>query len=91
MRTIHKVIPDPIQVPNASYLEAEIQVPAGATILSAHEQDGRLAVWYSCDLDNEPERVRLSIVPTGGELPTSVGDFVGTVLIDWTVWHVFRR
>lgn len=57
--------------------EQEIQVPVGAELLCAREQDGQVCVWYRCDPDNIKDWRRIVVVGTGEWAPEG-GRYLGT-------------
>ena len=72
-----------------------IQVPVGAIILSAAEQNGNLCVWYQFVQESLPgqavAQIEVRIVGTGNLGPGVNGFvFIDTVLMsNGLVWHVF--
>lgn len=71
---------------------AFIDMPGGARILSAGEQDGELCVWALCDPDAPKESRYIAAINTGQRMPPPAGEFVATVRMmgSGTVWHVFE-
>lgn len=71
-----------------------IRLPLGAKIISVAEQRGRLCLWAIVNLDNvhpdSGELVEIAIVGTGNPVDTSGLKFIGTVVMNPFVWHVFE-
>jgi hypothetical protein len=68
-----------------------IELPADSEVLSVANQNGVICIWYKFDrvfLNDTVERT-VDIVGTGNPMPEYVGEFIGTVLMDQFVWHVF--
>lgn len=91
---IHKQYLKPGEPELGGYLISKIEVPQGSRVLTAHEQNGELAVWYEVpdpDSLDEPASVWLTffLVPTGGAVPAQATAYLATVFIEWTVWHVY--
>lgn len=89
MITVHKFTLDCILV---QYVE----MPAGARVIAADNQDEELCVWAIVDTDRKPEKRVFYCMETGADasvaaLQTSM--FVGTVLFDEGAYvvHVFVR
>lgn len=80
--------------------EQTIEIPSGATFLSAREQNDHVCAWFICDPDKPKEPRTIAMVGTGHEVPTdgdSMGDepfsvYLGTAIIFGgnLVWHVFE-
>lgn len=71
-----------------------LQMPMGATILSVAKQKGELKLWAMVNPRRQLEDRKIEIIGTGGVLPADMGTtrgFIGTVVIDPFVWHVFER
>jgi len=69
-------------------------MPKGAEILSVANQNEALCLWAMVHPDEPMEERRIEIVGTGREMPIGMGverKFIGTVVIDPFVWHVFER
>lgn len=73
----------PVSTPGTSYLE----VPAGATLISAMEKDGGVVVLYSGDMDAPPVPRMVEVVGTGWYYGPDC-HWVATVPVDGYVWHV---
>lgn len=75
--------------------EQFVDVPAGASIVHLHSQvvggGHRPVMWAEVD-DSAPTTVRtFYVVATGESIPFEARQYLGTVHIDWTVWHVYER
>ena len=70
-----------------------IQMPLGATILSADQQAGGLYLWAEVDPTNPPSDRTFQIIGTGNPIPNvaTCRRFIDTVVIGAFVWHVFER
>lgn len=76
--------------------EQEIEVPAGARMLCAREQNEKICVWFRCNPDPAIARVKRTIViaGTGQAAPEYLdANYLGTaVLYDGSlVFHVFEK
>jgi hypothetical protein len=67
------------------------EMPRGAKILSTGFQQRNLFVWALVDPEAEHVVRLLHVEPTGGAPPSSTAIFIGTVFLDWLVFHVFDR
>lgn len=69
-----------------------VRMPAGAQILEAAEQDGKLCLWALVDPQAWAEVREISIVGTGNPVGDHIGagDHIGTAQIGPFVWHVFE-
>lgn len=86
---IHKYpINDPVI--QGQVVVQSINMHKGAKILHCTEQNGDPTLWVMEDPKQEREERIFTVVPTGGDVPESE-DYVGTVRIDWMVFHVFER
>ncbi len=74
-----------------------LMLPLGARILSIAGQHGQLMLWALVNPDTDHlQTFHVSIFGTGNPIfelpgPNGFGDFVGTVILDNLVWHVFVR
>jgi hypothetical protein len=98
MRTIWKY---PLDVPEEVTV---LQVPQGATVLTADFQERRtpnapyadLCVWFAVDDDRALTERRFAVLTTGNPVPAQVGDlalaqgYVATVQRNGYVLHVFE-
>lgn len=69
-------------------------MPKDAQILSVANQDGTLCLWAKVDASKQVETRFIEIIGTGNPIPQDMGvdrSFIGTVLMDPFVWHVFER
>jgi len=69
-------------------------MPKGAEILSVAKQSGALYLWAMVRPNEPMEERRIEIVGTGQEMPVGISverKFIGTVVDDPFVWHVFER
>lgn len=70
----------------------KVQLPACARLLSVANQRGTLCLWAQIDPDNATIVERdIEIIGTGNPMPVARRVFLGTVVIDPFVWHVFER
>ena len=67
-----------------------VVMPEHARILSVANQHGNLCLWAEVDTDNHTEDRVISVYGTGNPLPDNQGHFVGSVIIDPFVWHVYE-
>lgn len=68
-----------------------IRMPEGAEILSVHLQDGVPCLWVAVDPTLASEERTIWIVGTGNPADDVANQkFIGTVVMDFLVWHVFR-
>lgn len=84
MKTIHKyvlVLQDNL----------EVQMPTDACILSVGNQRGSLVLWAAVETENALTLRRIAIVGTGHSIERFgwAATFIGTVVIDPLVWHVW--
>lgn len=75
--------------------ETEVQLPAGADVLSVAFQGDDLCMWAKVDTSSPLEGRHFKVFPTGVEIPTDMGidyDFIGTAhTYDGSVFHVFEQ
>jgi hypothetical protein len=72
----------------------QIELPKGAQVLSVINQENVITVYASVETENEMESVEFRIFGTGWDVGGEDLDllkFVGTVQVDWLVWHVFYK
>lgn len=67
-----------------------IQMPSGAKILAAANQSGVLCIWAKVNPANASELRTIEIVGTGIPVDDYQRQFIGTVVIEPFVWHVFE-
>lgn len=63
-------------------------IPVDAEVLHVANQDGRPTVWYTTSGTESLER-ELHIIGTGWQVPSDAGPYLGTVMVENFVWHVF--
>lgn len=66
-----------------------IEMPAGAKIVYVDAQFGAPCLWAIVDARRGKEERRFVIHGTGHTV-TALGPYVGTVLIQQFVWHIFE-
>ena len=67
-----------------------IKLPGAWHIRSVANQNGKLCLWAEVEPGKAEEDVHILIVGTGNPYSTDrIIGFVGTVVIDPFVWHVF--
>jgi len=73
--------------------QQEIEMPAGAKILSVGLQSGTIQLWALEDDSMEHATVFIELYGTGHSIPTGPGqkEFIGTVTNGSLVWHIFER
>lgn len=82
MKTIHKY-----EIATAD--RQTVSIPRGASILKvALDPVGHLCLWAAVDPDARHDLVEIIIVGTGRPLP-HVGSYIGSVVHNSFVWHVF--
>ena len=59
-------------------------------VVHVHEQGGHPTIWVEGEVDAATIPRTFTAIPTGA--PFEIGDaqHVGTVFIDWMVWHVYE-
>lgn len=63
------------------YPNTSIEMPAGAQILSVHEQGGEIAIWAKVDTTQPMERRHFEIYGTGHVIPAGLAEeltYLGT-------------
>jgi hypothetical protein len=71
----------------------KIAMPEHAKIVHVAEQNGAPTMWAETDHRSGPDVQRTFIVLATGEQLSLAKDYrryVGTVHVDWTVWHIFE-
>jgi hypothetical protein len=71
----------------------EIFVPKGSRVISVQAQKDNVCLWILLPLDPELDLVKRTfrIFGTGVDIPDDARhEPIGTVQIDWMVWHVFE-
>lgn len=69
----------------------DVKMPHGARIIHVHEQHGLPTMWVEADPSVQGVIRTFMIIPTGHAAIPADSKYVGTVHIDWTVWHVYER
>ena len=67
-----------------------VSMPEGATLLSVANQRGALCLWALVDPDNPGVMREINIVGTGNPMTEDETHFIGSVVIEPFVWHVFE-
>lgn len=68
-----------------------LDLPMGAKILSVANQRGDVCLWYLCDPHQPVERRIIRIIGTGNRISDAdTLTFIGTVVVEPFVWHVFE-
>ena len=67
-----------------------VTMPEGADVLSTGLQNGIITIWAKVNPNNPSIAYAFYIVGTGGEVPNNT-EFIGTVMQDRFVWHVFQE
>lgn len=71
----------------------QVLLPEYSEIISTHEQNGIICIWYICSPENKLVKRTIHIYMTGQELAENLSTlkFIGTILnIDGFVFHVFE-
>ena len=67
-----------------------VQLPAGAVIQHVNAQNDIPTMWAEVNPDRNVDEVRyFSVVATGASVPDK-SVYIGTIHIDWTVWHIYE-
>lgn len=90
---VHRVI---YKFPLGVTDEQDIEMPAGAKILSAQLQHDRICIWALCEKHEEVKQTRsIRVFGTGNSI--SLDDrmfkleYISTVQMGPFVWHVFEK
>ena len=71
--------------------QQSIIVPGGASFLSVANQRGKLCLWALIfDLSQPRVSRQIEIVGTGNPMSSGRRVFIGTVIVEPFVWHVFE-
>jgi hypothetical protein len=70
--------------------EQKIIMPKVSKFLTAQMQDGKPQVWAIVDPETEFTEKIFRVYATGQSLPKEEGNYIGTVQIWDTVWHIFE-
>lgn len=70
----------------------EIEMPAGANVLSIQLQDDKPTVWAMVETTYSLERRVFRIYGTGHKLDmfATEGRYLGTIQLEGLVWHIFE-
>ena len=75
-----------------------VMMPKDAEILSVANQNGFLCVWAKCIPTMPKQERRIEIIGTGNPIPSEdtegnsiIRRFIGSVVSNPFVWHVFER
>ena len=68
-----------------------IKMPIGAEILSVDNQDGQLCLWARVDEERTKEYREIVILGTGNPIEEEPSEFIGTLIVDSYVWHIFEN
>ncbi len=66
-------------------------MPHGATILSAANQNGKVCLWAMVNPKHPAQERVIEIIGTGNPIQPMQRHFIGTVVVNPFVWHVFER
>lgn len=72
----------------------EVAMPVGAELLSVANQNGNLCLWAMVNPSKVNQHRYIEIIGTGNPVYVDMGidrKFIGTVVINQFVWHVFER
>jgi hypothetical protein len=67
-----------------------VSMPIGSRVIHVHEQNGRPALWAEVHPDQPSDSRLFRVFATGERIDDPAYCYVGTVHIDWTVWHVYE-
>ena len=85
MKTIWKF---PLRLTNHQLID----MPVHAQILSAQVQDGVMTLWAVVNPDSPKMPHTIAIYGTGNYITDeNLGTFIGTLQVDWMVWHIFDQ
>lgn len=73
--------------------EQTVKLPAGSVVLSVAAQGCKLCMWARVDpakgSRGDVYPMQVYVVGTGNPIPDGCGRFIGTVVMNPFVWHVF--
>lgn len=69
----------------------EIEMPEGAGILCAQEQDGTPCIWAQVNPHAEKKPIRVYIYETGQMLHNTQGRYIGTIQLGTYVIHIYAE
>ena len=67
-----------------------VEMPAGAIVLSVANHRGNICLWAKVDTERPYSRRVFDIIGTGNPIADASRQFLGSVVIDPFVWHVFE-
>ena len=72
--------------------KTELDLPRNAQVLSVHVQESEPCLWALVDPSEPPETRKFRAYATGESIQDSLGDFIGTVLLQGGAYvlHVFE-
>lgn len=70
-----------------------VSMPDGAKPISVHVQNDIITVWAEVNVFYPKSQLfEFNLVATDGEFdPNTIGKFLGTVLLDEFVWHIYWK
>lgn len=69
---------------------ADVMIPRYHKVLKFGVQFNEIVLWAEVDTDDEPLLRTFSVVPTGGDVPSStIMDYLDTVFVGDFVWHIY--
>lgn len=60
-------------------------------LLSIQQQFGVWTLWAEVDTDRVPDRVKITVVGTGHEIPEDAGQYFSTIQDGSYVWHFYVK
>lgn len=72
----------------------QVRMPKGAQILSVANQNGKVCLWAMVNPNDSLESRCIEIIGTGNKVAFGPGvqrSFIGTVVVNPFVWHVFEQ
>ena len=82
-RTIYKYLIDIKDEPQIK------NMPNGCIIIHVGRQDDKIGIWAIVDTNQKEISVPFLVLGTGFVIPDNA-EFIGTVQMDWFVWHLFK-
>lgn len=67
-----------------------VVMPIGSEILSVDNQRGSLCLWAMADPEQPEQNRNIEIIGTGNPMLDGRREFIGTVVMNPFVWHVFE-
>lgn len=72
--------------------QSEIQMPAGAKILTAQMQGVQMVLWAECVAGEEAKDTRrIEVFGTGHKMPDAQRTYIATVPDGDYIWHVYEN